>query len=248
MRRTRPFSVARRAAITLLVGAVVVVLAGPALAQVTVPPTTASPATTVPPTTVPVAPTTAPATPTTTAPSTATTTSPSATTAVPLTTTADKGSDDGGIPWIPIAIAVIVLGAIVALVAVLARKRGASRQVLVDWRRRAADVTAEAGATARLLSTGTPASGQIAQQLLGSLRAFEDLEQSAPDDDTEATVERGRRALQTLGLAIDSDHQLRRSPQASPDQVTESAASVRATAGEADRALRAVYRTFTDTQ
>lgn len=227
----------------IAVAAGVLLPTGVALAQTTTTTTTGAPATTTVPVTAP--PVTAPPAVVTTAGAgtTATTLAPVATTAPVITTTDDDGSS---IPWIPIAIGVVVVAAIVAIVAVMARKRGAARQLATDWRRRAADTTAEAGATARLLSQGTPPSGQIAQQLLASLRAFEDLEQSAPDDATAATAEQARRALQTLGLAIDSDYRLRRAqPPADPQQIARSQESVQNAAGEADRTLRGVYRTFT---
>jgi hypothetical protein len=228
------------AAATLVVAAVLfpATLAG---AQTTT--TTTPPVTTVP-TTVPVTTPASTLSPGTTAPGTATTLEPVATTA-PAATSDDDGSS---IPWIPIAVGVLVIIALAVIIAIVSRKRGAARQLVTDWKRRAADATAEAGATARLLSQGTPPSGQIAQQLLASLRAFEDLEQSAPDDTTAATAERARRALQTLGLAIDSDYRLRRSQGVDPRQLARSQESVQNAAGETDRTLRGVYRSFTGTE
>ena len=248
MRHHRPRPAVRRLpllALVLLVAATVCSLGGVAGAQTTVP-TTVPPATTIPtiaPTVPPI--TSAPVTPTT-AHSSVTTVPGPATTVAPLVATKDSGSS---IPWIPIAIGIVVLALIVTAVAILAKRRGAARQVVTDWKRRAADVTAEAGAVARLLSTGTPPTGQIAQQLLGSLRSFEDLEHSAPDETSAATAERARRALQTLGLAIDADYRARRAqPAPSPDQIAQSADSVTLAAGETDRTLRGVYRTFTDAE
>ena len=226
------------AAATLAAAAVLLVVT-PAGAQTTTT-TTAPPATTVP-TTVPVttpASTLSPAT----QPATATTVAPVGTTA-PAATTGDDGGSS--IPWIPIAVGVLVIIALVVIIAIVSRKRGAARQLVADWKRRAADATAEAGATARLLSQGTPPSGQIAQQLLASLRAFEDLEQSAPDDATADTAERARRSLQTLGLAIDSDYRLRRRQGVDPRQLAQSQESVQNAASETDRTLRGVYRSFT---
>jgi hypothetical protein len=248
MRHHRPRPAVRRVpllALMLLVAATVCSLGGAAGAQTTVP-TTVPPATTIPtvaPTVPPI--TSAPVSPTTASSSTTTTAAPSATTVAPK----DNAKDDGGssIPWIPIAVGIVVLALIVTAIAILAKRRGATRQVVTDWKRRAADVTAEAGAVARLLSTGTPPTGQIAQQILGSLRSFEDLEHSAPDDTTAATAERARRALQTLGLAIDADYRARRTqPAPSPDQLAQSQDSVKLAAGETDRTLRGVYRAFTD--
>jgi hypothetical protein len=241
MRRHRHRSVVRRACVAPLVALAALALGGVAGAQTT---TTAPPATTVP--------TTTPATTltpvTTAAGDTGTTTPDAAVTTVPATTTQDD-SDDGGVPWVPIAIAVVVLALIVAAVAILARRRGATRQALVDWRRKAADATAEAGATARLLSSGTPVSGQMAQQLITSLRTFEDIAQSAPDESAAATAERARRAIQTLGLAIDADYRLRRTqPAPPPERLAQSQESVQAAAGETDRMLRGVYRSFTGAQ
>jgi hypothetical protein len=232
------------AAAALVVAAGALLPAGVATAQTTT--TTAPPATTVPTTVAPTTPptTAAPTTTTTGGATPGTTTAPAVTTVPALTTSGDDGGSD--IPWVPIAIGVGVLALVVVVVAVLARKRGATRQRSADWRRNAADATAEAGATARLLSQGTPPSGQIAQQLLAALRAFEDLARSAPNESDAATAERARRALQTLGLAIDSDYRLRRAqPPADASQLAQSRESVQDAAGEADRALRGVYRTFT---
>jgi citrate synthase len=224
-------------------------LATPAPAQTTAP-TTAPPATTVPPTTAPVTPTTAPVTPTTAAPNATTTTAgtePTATTEVPLVATQNEGSDDGGIPWLAAVAAIAVLGVITAAFALWARRRGAARQAQADWRQHAAETTASAGATARLLATGTAPTGAIAQQLLTSLRAFEDLADTAPDDVDADAAERARRAIQTLGLAIDADYRVRRAqPPVAPDQLEASAASVRDAAAETDRTLRGVYRGFTE--
>jgi hypothetical protein len=231
-----------RLATVLLIaaGALAAVSAVAGAQTTTTPPTTAPPATTVPTT-----PVTAPPVVTTAGgATTATTAAPIATTA-PVTTLAE---DDSGssIPWIPIAIAIAVIAVIVVIVAVLARRRGATRQLAADWRHRAADATAEAGAVARLLSQGTAPTGQIAQQLLASLRTFEDLEASAPDDATADTAERARRGLQTLGLAIDADYRLRRTqPAPDPQQLARSQESVQNAAGETDRTLRGVYRSFT---
>lgn len=223
-------------AVAVLVVAVGVLVSAAIAGAQTTPTTTAPPATTVP-TTLPVTTTAGGGTATTLAPAT-----------LAPERTNDDANDDGGsdIPWVPIAIGIAALVLIVVAVAMLARRRGAARQRTADWRHQAADATAEAGATARLLSQGTPPSGQIAQQLLASLRAFEDLTQSAPDEATAATTERGRRALQMLGLAIDSDYRLRRSqPPADAQQLQSSQESVQNAAGEADRTLRGVYRSFT---
>lgn len=245
--RIRP---ARAAAVTTLVIAVLGV-AAPAGAQtttttVTAPVTTTTPTavtttsaaltTTLPRTTVPVATTLAPATTVPTVPSTE----------APLVAKKDTSSD-GSVPWLPIIAVIVVLTAIIVLMTMWARRRGGRARALDDWRDKAAGTTAEAGATARLLSTGAPVSRQIAQQVLTSIRGFEDLAVSAPDDEHRAAAERGRRALQSLGLVIDSDHQLRRAqPPASPDRLDASAAALRNAATDTDRALRRLYRGFTD--
>lgn len=227
---------------TLAVAAGALVPTGIAAAQTTTTTTTAPPSTTTVPVTAPPV-TVPPVVITTGAGGTPVTEAPVATTA-PVTTSEDGGGGSS-IPWIPIAAGVVVIAVLIGVIAMVSRKRGARRQLVADWRRRAADATAEAGATARLLSQGTPASGQIAQQLLASLRAFEDLEESAPDDATADTAERARRALQTLGLAIDSDYRVRRSPGADPQQLARSQESVQNAAGETDRTLRGVYRSLT---
>ena len=175
----------------------------------------------------------------------ATTVPGTATTLAPITTEDDSDSD---IPWVPIAIAAaILLGIVIALI-VWSRARAAANQKAADWRARAADATAEAGATARMVSGGSPATAAVAQQMLASLRAFEDLEESAPDNAARSSAQQGRRVIQNLGRAIDADYSLRRAqPPASPERIDGSAAMLRSTAGETDRALRALYRGFTET-
>jgi hypothetical protein len=199
----------------------------------TTPPTTTLPATTVPPTT--------PAT------SPPTTVGNPATTVAPTTTTNnnDSGSD---IPWVPIVAVVVVLLLIILLVVLLSRRRGRRVQAEHDWRARAADATAEVGASSRLLSAGEPATPAIAQQILASLRAFDDLAATAPDDAAREAAQRGRRIVQTLGRAVDADYSIRRAqPPESAERVEGSAEMLRSTATDSDRALRALYRGFTET-
>jgi hypothetical protein len=161
------------------------------------------------------------------------------------TSSDDSGSD---IPWVPIAIAVVVVVAIIILVVMLSLRRGRRAQAAHDWRSRAADATAEIGATARLLSAGNPATPAIVQQILTSLRAFDDLAGTAPDGAAREAAQRGRRIVQTLGRAIDSDHTIRRAqPPAPADRIEGSAEMLRGTAADSDRALRALYRGFTET-
>ena len=205
--------------------------------------------TTTPPTTLPVT-TTAGGTPVTTAPTTGTTAAPTSQTTVavePVTTNAndDSGSD---IPWVPIVIALLVVLAIIVAIVMLSRRRGARVQATHDWRGRAADATAEIGATARLLSAGEPATPTIAQQILSSLRSFDDLAATAPDDAARESAQRGRRIVQTLGRAVDADYSLRRAqPPEPPDRLEGSAEMLRGAATDSDRALRALYRGFTET-
>lgn len=231
--------------VAAIVGAGALCTAGVAGAQTT----TTTPPVTIVTTTVPVTTPPTTATPDTTVAGggTATTVAPPTTASTTPAATSDESDDDGSsIPWVPIAIGAAALVVLVAIVAMIARKRGGARQRAADWHRQAADATAEAGATARLLSQGTPPSGQIAQQLVTSMHAFEDLTETAPDSASAATAERARRALQMLGLAIDSDYRLRRArPPAEPEQLTHSQEAVQHAAGEADRTLRGVYRTFT---
>jgi len=206
--------------------------------------TTTTPPTTTPPTTVPVT-TTAGGTTPTTVPATTPATAPPATVAPTTTSNSDSGSD---IPWVPIAIAIVVLLAIILLIFLLARRRGRRVQAAHDWRARAADATAEIGASSRLLSAGEPATPAIAQQILGSLRAFDDLAATAPDDAAREAAQGGRRIVQTLGRAIDADYSIRRAqPPESPERIEGSAEMLRSTATDSDRALRALYRGFTET-
>jgi hypothetical protein len=215
-------------------------VAGAQTATTTPPPTT-TPATT-PPTTLPV---------TTTAGGTTGTTLPSTTVGNPATTVAPvaTNNDDSGsdIPWVPIVIGALILLAIIIAVVVLARRRGARAQAAHAWRGRAADATAEIGATSRLLSAGEPATVTIAQQILTSLRAFDDLAASAPDDAAREAAQRGRRIVQSLGQAVDADYSIRRSQPVDADRIEGSAQMLRSSAADSDRALRALYRGFTET-
>ena len=202
--------------------------------------------TTTPPTTLPVT-TTAGGTTGTTVPSTTTVAGNPSTTVAPdvvATNNDDSGSD---IPWVPIAIGALILLAIIIAVIVLSRRRGARVQAAHAWRGRAADATAEIGATARLLSAGEPATVTIAQQILTSLRAFDDLAASAPDDAAREAAQRGRRIVQSLGQAVDADYSIRRSQPADADRLEGSAQMLRSSAADSDRALRALYRGFTET-
>lgn len=240
MRRfLRPYSTLTALWAVVMVASLFVVGTGVAGAQTT----TTGPATT---TTRPATPTTTGASTTTQATTPGTTGAGTATTLAPITTeSSDSGSD---IPWVPIAIGAAILLAIVVGLIIWSRARGAASQKATDWRAGAADATAEAGATARMLSGGSPATAAVAQQMLASLRAFEDLEESAPDNAARSSTQQGRRVIQNLGRAIDADYSLRRTqPPATPDRVEGSAAMLRNTAAETDRALRALYRGFTET-
>lgn len=211
-----------------------------------------TPATTVPvvPTTAPTATTTRPTVPgvttapgVTTTPTTAPATVP---TRAPATPTTGGSSDGGGFPWL-VVVALVVVAAVAGTgAALVGRRRGARRQLLTDWLREAADTTAEAGATVRLLAQGSPPSGPIAQQLVASLRAFDDLALRAPDESTAADAERARRTLQNLGIVIDRAYRLRRSqPAPEPWAVEQSEDAVRNAAIDTDRTLRTIYRGFT---
>jgi hypothetical protein len=254
--RRRYFRLLLAATVAATVGVVALVGNGTAGAQTT--PTTSAP---VPTTLAPVVTTVVP-TPTTTrvttpgvttAPgSTVATTATTATTApatIPTrapTTTGTGGSDGGGFPWLIVLLVVVVAAAVGTAAAVSARRRGARRQLLADWLREAADTTAEAGATVRLLAQGTPLSGPIAQQLVASLRAFDDLALRAPDEGTAADAERARRTLQNLGIVIDRAYRLRRSqPPPEAWAIEQSEEAVRSAALDTDRTLRTVYRGFT---
>jgi len=247
----------RRRHFRLLLATTVAVVAlvgtGTAGAQTTTTTTTPVPTTLAPvvPTTVPTPTTTRVTTPgVTTAPgSTVATTATTAPATVPTrapTTSGTGGSDGGGFPWIVVLLVVVVAAVVGTLAAVIARRRGARRQLLADWLREAADTTAEAGATVRLLAQGTPPSGPIAQQLVASLRAFDDLALRAPDEGTAADAERARRTLQNLGIVIDRAYRLRRSqPPPEAWAIEQSEEAVRNAALDTDRTLRTVYRGFT---
>ena len=204
--------------------------------------------TTTPPTTTPVTTTPVTTVPATTAPTAPSTTANPGTTVAPPTTPGNNDDSGSDIPWVPIVIAAVVLLAIILLVLLLARRRGRRVQAAHDWRARAADATAEIGASSRLLSAGEPATAAIAQQILASLRSFDDLAATAPDDAAREAAQRGRRIVQTLGRAVDADYSVRRAqPPESPERIEGSAEMLRSTATDSDRALRALYRGFTET-
>jgi hypothetical protein len=243
----RGWSRRRRVAATVLLPACLT-LAIVAFATATV---GAQTATTTPPTTTP--PTTLPVTTTAGGGTGATTTvagNPPTTASTDTGTTTTTTNDDSGsdIPWVPIVIGLLVLLAIIIAVVMLSRRRGKRVQAAHDWRGRAADATAEIGATSRLLSAGEPATPTIAQQILASLRAFDDLAAGAPDDAAREAAQRGRRIVQSLGRAVDADYSIRRAqPPEPPDRIEGSAEMLRSTATDSDRALRALYRGFTET-
>jgi hypothetical protein len=131
-------------------------------------------------------------------------------------------------------------------IAALARRRGQRHAAVDAWRRRAADETAEIGATARLIAGGTPVSGAIAQQVLASLRVLDDLAQSAPDEQTRTATHEARQAVRSLGIAIDADASARHAqPPVAQDQLDAADAGLRAAAADADRVLRNSYHDFT---
>jgi hypothetical protein len=224
----------QRAAATITGGMITSLVLGIGIAAAQTTPTTV-------PTTTPI---TTATTPTTVAPTTV------APTTVPVTTTtakeksADKESGDD-FPWLEVLIGAVIVGAIGAGVMALLGKRNRARRVVLDWRRRAADATTEIGATARLLAAGTPVSAAIAQQVVASLRALDDLAQSAPDEMSRTTVHEARQAVRALGIAIDADVSARRAqPPLPPGQLEAAAAGLRETAAETDRTLRSTYHVF----
>jgi hypothetical protein len=227
----------------LWVGAFLVVLVTWLVAEsgvaVVQPTTTLAPTTTEPPTTTTAPPTTT--TPTTSTPST-TTTAATPTTLAPAPTTNNSGDD---FPWVPVLIGVAVLAAIIFGIAALSRRRAQRHSAIDAWRRRAADETSEIAATARLLAGGTPVSAAIAQQVLASLRALDDLAQSAPDDQARQATHRARQSVQALGIAIDADASARRAqPPVAQDQIDAADAGLRAAAGDAEGVLRTAYHDF----
>lgn len=205
-----------------------------------------TPSTTTTPTTQPVtttAPTTTPATTTPATTSPAETTSPATpTTQAPTTDTTDSDDD---FPWLPVLLGAAALAAIIFGIAALSRQRARRHGAIDAWRRRAADETSEVAATARLLAGGTPVSAAIAQQVLASLRALDDLAQSAPDDHARQATHRARQAVQALGIAIDADVSARRAqPPVPQDQIDAADAGLRAAAGDAEGVLRTAYHDF----
>ena len=239
-----PDELTRRFTARWLSGAAVVVItcfahvSGAGAVQPTLPSTTTTP-TTQPPTTT--APTTTPATTTPTTTSPAQTTSPATpTTQAPTTTDSD---DD--FPWVPVLIGAAILAVIVFGIAAFSRQRAQRHSAIDAWRRRAADETSEVAATARLLAGGTPVSAAIAQQVLASLRALDDLAQSAPDDHARQATHRARQAVQSLGIAIDADVSARRAqPPVAQEQIDAADAGLRAAAGDAEGVLRTAYHDF----
>jgi len=227
------------ACLTVAAVAMATAVVGAQTATTTPPPTT-------PPTTLPVTTTAGGTTPTTGATATtAAPTSPTTAAVEPITTNNDDSGSD--IPWVPIVIGLLIVLAIIIAAVMLSRRRGKRIQAAHDWRGRAADATAEIGATARLLSAGEPATVTIAQQILTSLRAFDDLADAAPDDAAREAAQRGRRIVQALGQAVDADYSVRRTQPPDPDRIEGSAQMLRTSAADSDRALRALYRGFTET-
>jgi cytoskeletal protein RodZ len=191
------------------------------------------PTTTSPPTTSPLPTTTLPAETTSTSsePTTTTTTVPAAST--------DSGDDT---PWALIAVAIVLVVAIISLLVAWSRRRGQRQQSIVDWQRREASAASEAGATARLLAAGTPADAGIIQQIRGTVRTFEGLVGSAPDDAMRASAQHGLEAVRELSIALDADANARSAqPPFPPAQIAAAAAGLQNAASEADVALSTLY-------
>ncbi len=165
--------------------------------------TTPAPSTT--PTTAPNASTTAPPT---TAP--ASTNAVTTTSAAPVTTATTATNSADSFPWLAVVVGVVVLALIIIGLTAASRRRARRQTAASSWRRRATDETAEIGAAARLLAGGTPVSAAIAQQILASLRALEDLAASAPDDRSRAATQDAHQAVRALALAVDAEHSARR--------------------------------------
>jgi hypothetical protein len=226
------------AATVLVVGACFVHAAA-ASGQTT---TTRAPTTT--PTTVPNTSATAPPTRPPNSNTVTTTSAVPATTATPSTTATNSGDS---FPWLAVVVGVVALALIIIGFTAASRRRAGRHSAVASWRRRAADETAEIGAAARLLAGGTPVSAAIAQQVLASLRALEDLARSAPDDHSRTATQDAHQAVRALALAIDTEHSARRSqPPVPPEQLDAAAAGLRAAAADADRALRAAYHDVTE--
>lgn len=216
-----------------LVVSALVVQAAAASGQTTTTPAPSTTVTTVPNTSTTASPTTAPAT--------TATTSPTPTTAAPSTTATN--SDDTSFPWLAVVAGVLALALIIFGITMASRRRARRHAAVASWRRRAADETAEIGAAARLLAGGTPVGAAIAQQVLASLRALEDLERSAPDDNSRAAIQNAHQSVRALALAIDAEHSARRAqPPVPSEQLDAAAAGLRATAADADQALHAANR------
>jgi hypothetical protein len=142
-----------------------------------------------------------------------------------------------------IAVAVVLVAVIIGGLVAWSRRRGQRQQSILDWRRRAASAASEASATARLLAGGTPADAGIDLQIRETLRTFEDLLRSAPDDVTSESAQHAIDAVRELSIAIEADASARGAqPPFPPAQVSAAAAGLRNAAAEADRSLRAVYR------
>jgi len=162
------------------------------------------------------------------------------TTPQPLIATNDSGSST---PWIAIALIVVGVAVLVGILIFALRRKGSGDTARTDWRERAAAATAEAGATVRQVSTGAAVTGPVVAQLVTSIRTYGELAAEAPDASLRSSVERARRAIQSLGQRIDADHQLRRAqPPADPATLSISADSVRDAASDTDKVLRSVYR------
>src|SRR5260370_669636 len=83
------------------------------------------------------------------------------------------------------------------------------------------------------------AAAGIAQQIRGTLRTFEDLLQSAPDNATRESAQHALEAVRELRIALDADASARNAQPPFPTaQVAAAAAGLRNAASEADRTLR----------
>jgi hypothetical protein len=140
----------------------------------------------------------------------------------------------------------VALAAIALAIWLIARRSGERKRTTGAWRQRAADETAETGATARLVAAGTPVSAAMSQQLLASSRALEDLTRSAPDEHASAAIHAALRAVQALTVAVEADAAAQRAQHPAATEQREAAdAALRAAAADTDRIMRTSYRQFT---
>ena len=200
--------------------------------------------------------TTAPTTTTTTTPTTTTTTTPTTTTTTPATTTSSStttttvpsSSSSGSFPWGWLVLALVLVGAVIAVIAVFVTRRN---RLQADRAWRHATVGALDGA--RLARDLLPGSGsdipdparwqEVRDRVDQAAASLEAAAAAAPAPEGADAARATSRALRNLVFALEADRLLRDGTRVpTPDQLAQADATSRARRAELDAGLSRLDR------